>query len=74
MFQPSRDVLLFSNETGKKQLPILVKFGWIQPESPRYYDKFSTMFNNLFGNTARKVGISHKLVRVHRMHTQLGHK
>ena len=51
-FQPIRDVLQFSHETGKKQLRIFVGFGWIRPESPRYCAEFTTMFNNLFGNTA----------------------
>ena len=36
IFQPTRDVLRFSNETGKLQT--FVGSGWIRPELPRYYD------------------------------------
>ena len=55
-FQPILDVLQNSNETGKKQLRIFVEYGLIQPELPRYCNKFTTICSNLsFGSTARKL-------------------
>ena len=62
-FQPIRDILQFSYKTDKKQLQILVGFAWIRPESPRHCDEFSMMCKNIFGNTARKLRISHELVK-----------
>ena len=35
----------------------------IWPESPRYCDDFTSMCNNLFGNTAGMLRFSHELVK-----------
>ena len=38
-------------------------FSWIQPKSPRYCAEFTTMCNNIFGNTEISKRIDHKLVK-----------
>ena len=52
IFQPIRDVLRFSNEIGKKLLRIFIGYGCIRPESPLYCEECTTIYNNLFTNTA----------------------
>ena len=61
-------------ETGKKQLRMFARFGWIRPESPRYCAKFTTMCYDLFGNTAIRKRINHELVKNTLNAARIGHE
>ena len=71
IFKPFCDVLGFNYETGKKQLRIFAGFSLVQPESPRYCAKFTTLCNNICRNTAR---IDHELVKNTPNAARIGHE
>ena len=62
-FVSIRDVLRFCNEKDTIVLRMFGGIGWIRLESHECWQDSITIYKNILGNTARRLGINYELVK-----------